>query len=131
MIEISFGATITPAIGMPQDFTEPVVYTVTAINGTEKNWTVTVLDNTVGINGYDILKSLIYPNPAKDKITISIDNLTTDNLQFEIYDLMGRVVSQLSNGKLSNSQLTIDIYNLQSGIYFLKVNNQVIKFIKE
>jgi hypothetical protein len=36
------GAGIDPAIGVPQDFLGPVVYTVTAANGTTKNYTVTV-----------------------------------------------------------------------------------------
>jgi len=51
---------------------------------------------------------------------------TTDNLQFKIYDLMGRVVSQLSN-----SQLTIDVSHLQAGVYFVKIGKQVQKFVKE
>lgn len=42
-ISISTGATINPASGVAQDFTNPVVYTVTAENGTTtKDWTVTV-----------------------------------------------------------------------------------------
>ena len=41
-IEVSEGATVDPASGEVQDFTEPVVYTVTAINGTTASYTVTV-----------------------------------------------------------------------------------------
>ncbi len=41
-ITISYGATINPVSGVAQDFTNPVVYTVTAQNGTIKEWTVTV-----------------------------------------------------------------------------------------
>ncbi len=42
-ISISLGATISPASGVPQDFSQPVTYTVTAQNGTTtKGWTVTV-----------------------------------------------------------------------------------------
>ena len=83
----------------------------------------------------------IYPNPANDKITITTtDNFTTydftiDNLQLQIFNLTGRVVSQLSNGKLSNSQLTIDVSHLQPGVYFVKFilqgTNEVQKFVKE
>ena len=39
-IEVSEGATIDPTSGVAQDFTEPVDYTVTAINGTTATYTV-------------------------------------------------------------------------------------------
>jgi hypothetical protein len=42
-ITMSYGATIDPLSGVSQDFTTPVVYTVTALDGiTEQEWTVTV-----------------------------------------------------------------------------------------
>ncbi|MCK4654241.1 MAG: SBBP repeat-containing protein, partial [Candidatus Cloacimonetes bacterium] len=41
-IEISDFATIDPESGTPQDFTEPIEYTVTAQNGDEQIWMVTV-----------------------------------------------------------------------------------------
>jgi len=36
------GASVTPASGVPQDFTNPVIYTVTADDGSTRNYTVTV-----------------------------------------------------------------------------------------
>jgi len=41
VIEVSEGATVSPASGEPQDFTEPVSYTVTALNGTTAVYLVT------------------------------------------------------------------------------------------
>ena len=41
-ITISYGATILPEDGAPQDFTSPVLYTVMAADGTNKEYTVTV-----------------------------------------------------------------------------------------
>jgi len=54
-ITISAGATISPASGVSQNFTNPVNYTVTAENGTIKAWTVTVtkqqiVDVTFNVN---------------------------------------------------------------------------------
>jgi hypothetical protein len=47
-ISVSDKATVTPASGTSQDFTNPVIYTVTAENGTSAEYTVTVnvLKNT-------------------------------------------------------------------------------------
>jgi len=42
-IEVSEGATVSPASGEAQDFTAPVIYTVTAQNGTTAEYTVTVV----------------------------------------------------------------------------------------
>jgi hypothetical protein len=42
-ISMDYGATIDPLSGVSQDFTSPVVYTVTALDGTTtQEWTVTV-----------------------------------------------------------------------------------------
>lgn len=41
-IEISEGATVTPGSGIGQDFSNPIEYTVTAQDGSEQVWTVTV-----------------------------------------------------------------------------------------
>lgn len=46
-ITISTAATIEPATGVVQNFTNPVNYTVTAQNGTTKQWTVTVTYDTI------------------------------------------------------------------------------------
>ena len=55
-ISVSDGATISPVSGVAQDFTNPVIYTVTASDFSTLNWTVSVteapLSNTVSI--YDI-----------------------------------------------------------------------------
>lgn len=45
-IVVSEGATVNPASGEAQDFTNPVVYTVTAANGTVCEYTVTVEVNS-------------------------------------------------------------------------------------
>ena len=41
-ITLSEGATISPLTGVPQNFSTPVVYTVTASDGLTQSWTVTV-----------------------------------------------------------------------------------------
>lgn len=42
-IVVSLGATVDPASGVAQDFSAPVVYTVTALNGTTVEYTVTAI----------------------------------------------------------------------------------------
>jgi len=58
----------------------------------------------------------IYPNPVKDVITIASSNITVSSV--EMYSLVGKKV--ISKNNLVNN--TLDISNLNSGIYLLKVN---------
>lgn len=56
-IEVSEGATVSPASGEAQDFTTPVAYTVSAPNGTTAVYTVTVIvdDGVVTLTGKTVL----------------------------------------------------------------------------
>lgn len=71
----------------------------------------------------------MYPNPAKDNITIEAnDDINT----ISIYDVYGRLQMTTTSHQ---SETTIDISNLNNGIYFVKVttrNNETTKrFIKK
>lgn len=64
----------------------------------------------------------LYPNPVKD--IIFLEN-TIDNQDVTIYSVTGFVVMK---GIVINN--TIDVSDLSSGVYFVKTNNQIAKFIK-
>ena len=76
----------------------------------------------------------IYPNPTTGKLTISLHKpskegaYTAENI--EIYDVVGQ---KLNNYQLSivNYQLIIDVSHLANGMYFLKIENKTVKFVKE
>lgn len=68
----------------------------------------------------------IFPNPATEKITLSIENQWMGNFSTTIMDALGRQVlpaftSQKSNTKV---QLEIDLSELASGIYWVKVSQE-------
>lgn len=63
----------------------------------------------------------IYPNPAKEKITIEFSNdYKFSNALVNIYDVSGRVLKTLNNIQLNNRKSEIDISDLESGIYFVE-----------
>lgn len=71
----------------------------------------------------------VYPNPAKDIVTISADS----NLQsIQLYDIQGRL---LQTAFENNNSTNFDMTNRTAGIYFLKVTTekgtQVEKLIKK
>lgn len=71
--------------------------------------------------------SIIYPNPANDFIEITLNN---SNEVF-IYNQLGDLVKKyylIQNSQNSNTR--IDISNIPSGIYFIKIGNSTYKLIK-
>ena len=58
-ITVSPEATIIPESGVPQDFSAPVVYTVTSEAGTEQEWTVNVTEATTLSSENDIVDFVI------------------------------------------------------------------------
>ena len=76
-------------------------------------------------------KLQIFPNPSKNKLTISCTDLTIKKM--EISDIQGKIL--YTNFETFKDHKMIDISDFDNGIYFLKLitNNQTIirKIIKE
>lgn len=72
----------------------------------------------------------IYPNPANEFLIME-NVLHGFKENYSIVDLAGRVVD---GGILSEGKQRIDVSNLSSGIYFLKISSteaQILRFIKQ
>ncbi len=75
----------------------------------------------------------VYPNPAKEKLTVKFNLHTDAYVSTEVYDLLGKVVASnekvtyLKQGEASKS---LDMSSLQNGVYFVdvKVNYQKTRF---
>jgi len=68
----------------------------------------------------------IYPNPAHDYIVIKNDELRMMNV--DIFDLTGKMLKQF---KIQNSELKIQIGDLEKGVYIIRVGKQTKKLIVE
>lgn len=68
---------------------------------------------------------IIYPNPASDYIEFSTEG-QQQNSEVFIFDSNGK---EVLNRKYSNTRLNIS--NLTSGIYFVKVNSTIKSFLKK
>ena len=107
-------------------------FTVAAVNDTIELAKSEAACATTLVDAIDELASSfsIYPNPVNDKLYI--ETLTqTQTLTVEIYDMFGRQQSTVNGQQTS----CIDVTNLNSGIYFVKVvtdNGEVVKrFVKK
>ncbi len=71
---------------------------------------------------------LIFPNPATETLKISFRN--NQKQQLEIYNFVGQLIKEVS---IINSE-TINISDLQKGVYFIRLKDspsQTLKFIKQ
>ncbi|WP_165851367.1 T9SS type A sorting domain-containing protein [Brumimicrobium aurantiacum] len=91
----------------------------------------------LGLNNNGIFEDIsLFPNPANDKLNISLNNYT-NSMKLEIIDLTGKKVKTLNYSSQGNVEfkMSIDISNLRNGLYFCKFTSdgkQVThKFIKQ
>jgi hypothetical protein len=103
-------------------------YTKTMTISNQTN-TATVALNGVstGIEEQKLENIQLYPNPAGDALNLIFNENDLPEV-IEIMDVCGRTV--LSQ-HLVDGNVTINISGLQTGVYFVRANNIVKKFIKK
>jgi hypothetical protein len=69
----------------------------------------------------------IFPNPASDQITIET-NESLMGSEFAIYNSIGKSVLK---GSITSKETIVDLNDLATGIYILRINKQVYKVIKQ
>ena len=75
------------------------------------------------------LKMLVYPNPTAALVNLKIENLSSNTLEYHLFDMTGK---QISSQKINQAETQIPLENLPSATYFLNVsdNNKIIKSFK-
>ena len=113
-----------------QNFAEQVNFPVVSIQFNyenqilQRNSTVTKDTTILSVNDGGKEEMKIYPNPVKDRLSVSGIN---KDQPYEILSIDGKLIKA---GKYSSTK-TIEVQALPKGVYFLKVSNQNLKFIKE
>lgn len=67
-----------------------------------------------------------YPNPARDRITITTTEMSAKNTKFEIIDATGKVVKRGSfTSAFENAvQVSVDVNDFSKGVYIIKVYDE-------
>jgi len=75
----------------------------------------------LGINSIEDEQNInIYPNPASETLNVNFLEPQNKNSEIELYDIQGKIVKNIV---VSNNRNTIDISDLCSGLYILKINS--------
>ena len=85
------------------------------------------INSTASSSKYDSKTVGVYPNPVETSLKVTSEQ-SLDGSSFSVYNVLGKEV--IKNQFTSNS--AIDVNNLASGFYFLKVENlKPVKFLKK
>ena len=102
-----------------------IVVTVTAADGQTQFVYRINFTKHVSIVSYDNQTEIqVYPNPTNNQLRII--NYELQNRTIEIYDVVGR---KIVNGQLSIDN-SIDVSFLESGMYYLKIDTKLVRFVK-
>jgi len=84
------------------------------------------LQHTIGIYNEELkIKNeelKIYPNPANSDITLEFDSDINQNIEIQIYNILGTEV--LSKQIFCQKSVSLDVSRLKSGIYFVRVSDK-------
>lgn len=84
---------------------------------------VRVTKAVYSVNDNEAAKFDLYPNPANDVLRINAEA----NAMVEILDMAGRKVMSVN---VTEGENVINVAELTSGVYFVKMNGAVVKFVK-
>ena len=74
-----------------------------------------------------------YPNPFNPVTTIKFDIPQGDIVKLKLYDVLGKEVSTIYNGRLEAGTYKIDFNaaDISSGVYFYKIESGVYSDVKK
>jgi hypothetical protein len=97
------------------------------------NYTYKTIDININenIDDYEeVANILVYPNPTSGQLTINNEQLIIDDV--EVFDVYGRKQKAESRkGEKEKGEITIDITNLPTGIYFIKIETDKVIITKK
>ncbi|WP_191859122.1 T9SS type A sorting domain-containing protein [Hanstruepera ponticola] len=86
--------------------------------------------NNLSVTEFDSSQFSIYPNPTNDFLNVNMSNQIGSQLSVAIYDIQGKLISdQLYKTDTTNFQ--IDVSNLSTGLYVIKLYNEEFQEIKK
>ncbi len=76
-------------------------------------------------------KIKVYPNPFNSIVNIEFKDINANNTEIGVYDMLGKEIKHVSIANQKEGNISIDLQNILSGVYFVKFSNQSTnKFFK-
>lgn len=91
--------------------------------------TIYITPNVSIAEQFDITDIQLYPNPADNRITVTVDLPQYSNVSMSIYNTLGQKVREIFKGSAINFSQTIDISSLSNGVYYFRVETETAEAI--
>lgn len=95
---------------------------VTSITETTTTYTATTA--AVSENEFKQLNISVFPNPASSLIVVQAGNLVKNDLEVELYDMEGKLVTKTQIGKGSTIAY-FDVQSVAEGAYLVRISNGI------
>ena len=81
------------------------------------------MDLSTGVNDVAASAGFInaYPNPAKDNLTLAFDLNGTQTVNYALYDLSGKEITNRTQTVSGFSSIQFSVSEFPAGVYFIKV----------
>lgn len=80
--------------------------------------------STIGVGSHETSRVYAYPNPCSGTLYIVNENAE----RIELYDMNGKLLEVVNSG---DTQTILNMHSYASGLYLLKVGNNVQKILKK
>lgn len=92
--------------------------------------TITVVpEGTLNTQEFSSIENVVlYPNPATEILNLNIDRAFSETLEITIYNTLGQKVKTFKN--VSSSDLNLDISDLNTGLYLLRIEESGVSVTK-
>lgn len=125
-VSISNTVDVSPTFTISTEGTFSVYLTVEDANGSQTAISSIVTNTCTDVSVKEIHNAIgsinLFPNPAKDAVTLVVNSHSATSLNVTVLDIAGKVVANpVQNLNLNNGENTVVIQteNLQNGIYFV------------
>lgn len=116
-VGMPMGVTCSPEPDNPQNFNQPVSYTLTTPHGTSRTY-VAVINFTEAVEDYETMPVTLSPNPVSGG-HFTLHNESGKSISVEVHSITGQLVYQAENAEGSFSVSTSD---WEKGIYLVTVS---------
>jgi hypothetical protein len=124
-------ATIANPIASP---TTNVTYTLTVIDehdcSAKDSVKITLSDET-GLEDINNLAFRVFPNPAKNHIFVKLNEISSSNITIALLNSSGTIIKEKKFENIEELKQPINIRNMNSGVYFIRVYNEKYSNIKK
>ncbi|MEN0004154.1 MAG: T9SS type A sorting domain-containing protein [Bacteroidota bacterium] len=89
----------------------------------------------IGVQGLSLENIKIFPNPARDLVTLSLDQAMGEEATITIFNTNGQLMQQIQYNTIENTTEEISIDKLPAGTYFVHVRTnttqQSLRLVKQ